>query len=86
MTKRPKSFLEEEAAKSKQPEVQEHFRTTWEEKLELHTHILKRRRSVSDWLREAAIEKMARELEEEMRRKLEPEETANIADLLLHHK
>lgn len=83
---RPKSFLEEEATKSKQPEVQEHFRTTWEEKLELHTHVLKRRRSVSEWLREAALEKMARELEEDMRRKAEPEEAANISDLLLRRK
>ena len=84
--KRPKSFLEEEATKSKQPEVQEHFRTTWEEKLELHTHVLKRRRSVSDWLREAAAEKMARELEADMRKAAEPEEAANISDLLLHHR
>jgi rubrerythrin len=82
MTPRPKSFLER-ASEDKQPEVQEHFRTTWEEKLELHTHILKRRRSVSDWLREAAREKMARELEEDMRKAAEPDVSADIAGLLL---
>lgn len=82
---RPQSFLDR-AGEKKQPEVQEHFRTTWEEKLELHTHVLKRRRSVSEWLREAALEKMARELEEDVRQKAEPEETANISDLLLRHK
>lgn len=82
---RPQSFLDR-AGEQKPAEVQEHFRTTWEEKLELHTHILKRRRSVSEWLREAAVEKMARELEAEMHKAAEPEETANIADLLLRHK
>jgi hypothetical protein len=82
--KRPQSFLEK--ASQKQPEIQEHFRTTWEEKVELHTHVLKRHRSVSDWLREAAMEKMARELEEDMRKNAEPEETATVADLLLRHK
>jgi hypothetical protein len=81
--KRPQSFLEK--ASQKQVEIQEHFRTTWEEKVELHTHVLKRHRSVSDWLREAALEKMARELEEDMLKKAEPEDTANIADLLLRH-
>ena len=82
---RPQSFLDR-AGEQKQPEVQEHFRTTWKEKLELHTHILKRRRSVSDWLREAAVEKMARELEAEMHKAAEPEEAATVADLLLRHK
>lgn len=81
----PKSFLER-ASEDKPAEVQEHFRTTWEEKLELHTHILRRRRSVSDWLREAAVEKMARELEEDMRKAAEPEETTSISDLLMRHK
>jgi hypothetical protein len=84
--KRPQSFLEK--ASQKQAETQEHFRTTWEEKVELHTHVLKRHRSVSDWLREAAIEKMARELEEDMLHSSAPAEDQppDIGSLLLRHK
>lgn len=86
MTKRPRSFLEEEATRGEEPRAEIHFRISWADKLELLTHILKQRRPMADWLREAAVEKMARELEAEMHKATEPEEAANIADLLLPRK
>ena len=84
--KRPKSFLEEEASRGEEQRTEIHFRISWADKLELLTHILKQRRPMSDWLREAAAEKMTRELEAAMHKAAEPEATANISDLLLPHR
>jgi hypothetical protein len=86
MTTRPKSFLDK-ATEGRGGQIQEHFRTTWPEKVQLHTHILQQHRSVSDWLREAVAEKMARELEAAMNAKAsEPEAPGSVRDLLLRRK
>lgn len=82
MTK-PKSFLDQETEHL----VQGHFYMTEVERDQMQMHCIRHHhRSVSQWIREAVREKMARELEADKEQTIKDEKPLDMSQLLLRRK